>query len=138
MTAARRFLLGLVTAAVCLGLLLPMPASAANVYVTSINDNVAPLTADTMPVYSGGVMYVPYTVFDGAYSGIDLGIYASYSRSGNTVTLFMALSVVLMAILLVFVRPIVSIMSTPAEAVSGTTCGRCWSSTSPRVPAATI
>ena len=40
---------------------------------------------------------------------------------GNTVTLFMALSVVLMAILLVFVRPIVSIMSTPAEAVSGTT-----------------
>ena len=88
MTAARRFLLGLVTAAVCLGLLLPMPASAANVYVTSINDNVAPLTADTMPVYSGGVMYVPYTVFDGAYSGIDLGIYASYSRSGNTVTLF--------------------------------------------------
>ena len=88
MTAARRFLLGLVTAAVCLGLLLPMPASAANVYVTSINDNVAPLTADTMPVYSGGVMYVPYTVIDGAYSGIDLGIYASYSRSGNTVTLF--------------------------------------------------
>lgn len=40
---------------------------------------------------------------------------------GNTVTLFMALSVVLMAILLVFVRPIVSVMSTPAEAVSGTT-----------------
>lgn len=40
---------------------------------------------------------------------------------GNTVTLFMALSVVLMAILLVFVRPIVSIMATPAEAVSGTT-----------------
>lgn len=40
---------------------------------------------------------------------------------GNTVTLFMALSVVLMAILLVFVRPIVSIMSTPAEAVAGTT-----------------
>lgn len=40
---------------------------------------------------------------------------------GNIVTLFMALSVVLMAILLVFVRPIVSIMSTPAEAVSGTT-----------------
>lgn len=40
---------------------------------------------------------------------------------GNTVTLFMALSVVLMAILLVFVRPIVSIMATPAEAVAGTT-----------------
>ena len=39
---------------------------------------------------------------------------------GNTVTLFMALSVVLTALLLVLARPIVSIMSTPAEAVEGT------------------
>ena len=39
---------------------------------------------------------------------------------GNTVTLFMALSVVLTALLLVLTRPIVSIMSTPAEAVEGT------------------
>ena len=39
---------------------------------------------------------------------------------GNSVTLFMALSIVLAAVLLVFVKPIVGIMSTPAEAVSGT------------------
>ena len=39
---------------------------------------------------------------------------------GNTVTLFMGLSVVLAAVLLLFVRPIVSVMSTPEEAVSGT------------------
>ena len=39
---------------------------------------------------------------------------------GNTVTLFMAVSVALTAALLLFVRPIVSAMSTPAEAVSGT------------------
>ena len=39
---------------------------------------------------------------------------------GNTVTLFMAVSVTLMAVLLVLVRPIVSAMSTPAEAVDGT------------------
>ncbi len=39
---------------------------------------------------------------------------------GNTVTLFMALSVALTVILLVFVRSIVSVMSTPAEAVDGT------------------
>ena len=39
---------------------------------------------------------------------------------GNTVTLFMGLSVVMAAVLLLFVRPIVSVMSTPEEAVSGT------------------
>ena len=39
---------------------------------------------------------------------------------GNTVTLFMGLSVVLAAVLLLFVRSIVTVMSTPEEAVSGT------------------
>ena len=39
---------------------------------------------------------------------------------GNTVTLFMAVAIALTAILLIFVRPIVSLISTPAEAVNGT------------------
>ena len=38
---------------------------------------------------------------------------------GNTVSLFMAISLVLTAALLLLVRPIVSVMSTPAEAVEG-------------------
>lgn len=39
---------------------------------------------------------------------------------GNTVTVFMLGSVVLMVLLVAFVKPIVSVMSTPDEAVSGT------------------
>lgn len=39
---------------------------------------------------------------------------------GNTITLFAVLAVALTAILMLLVRPIVSAMSTPAEAVSGT------------------
>ena len=39
---------------------------------------------------------------------------------GNTVTLFMSLSVALTALLLVLTRPIALVMSTPAEALSGT------------------
>lgn len=42
------------------------------------------------------------------------------SGIGNTVTLFMCLSVVLTVALLIFVRPVVTIMSTPEAAVSGT------------------
>lgn len=39
---------------------------------------------------------------------------------GNTITLFMGVSVAVTAVLLLFVKPIVAVMSTPAEAVSGT------------------
>ena len=39
---------------------------------------------------------------------------------GNTVTLFMLVSLVLTAALILLVRPIVSVMSTPSEAVEGT------------------
>ena len=42
------------------------------------------------------------------------------SGIGNTVTLFMCLSVVLTVALLIFVRPVVTIMSTPEAAVPGT------------------
>ena len=42
------------------------------------------------------------------------------SSIGNTVTLFMCLSVVLTIVLLIFVRPIVNMMSTPEAAISGT------------------
>lgn len=45
----------------------------------------------------------------------------SASRTiGNTVTLFMAVAIGLMIILILLVHPIVSVMSTPSEAVSGT------------------
>lgn len=39
---------------------------------------------------------------------------------GNTATLFLGVSIALAAVLFVLVRPIVSVMSTPVEAVSGT------------------
>ena len=40
--------------------------------------------------------------------------------TGNTVTLFLGVAVVLMVVLLLLVRPIVSVMSTPSEAAAGT------------------
>ena len=42
------------------------------------------------------------------------------SAIGNTVTLFMSLSVAISIVLLLLVRPIISLMSTPVEAVRGT------------------
>lgn len=72
----------------CVVLLLPIPVSATDIYFTSINDNLLPLTSETMPVWSGNLLYVPYTVFNSNYSGVSLGLYCNYSQNGNTVSLF--------------------------------------------------
>ena len=90
MNRIRKLACALVSMALCLGLLLPQPALAADLYFTSINDNLLPLTSDTMPVWSGGVLYVPYSVFDSGVTGINLGgLICSYNRNGGTaVTLF--------------------------------------------------
>ena len=45
---------------------------------------------------------------------------AAAEHMGNTITLFVGVSLVLTAVLLLFTGPITSVMSTPAEAVAGT------------------
>ena len=44
----------------------------------------------------------------------------AYKAVGNTIVLFMRVAIVGMVLLLMLVHPIVSVMSTPAEAVNGT------------------
>jgi len=90
MNRKRRIFPTLLAAALFLGLSLPMPASAASLYFTSINDSVTHLTADTMPCWSGGTLYVPYTVFSAKTNGINvsLGLDARYNRNNNTVAIF--------------------------------------------------
>ncbi|NBI09738.1 hypothetical protein D1641_06870 [Colidextribacter sp. OB.20] len=80
----------LLTAVLVLGLFRPMPASAANLYFVGLNDNVPPMTAGSMPFWSGGMLFVPYTVFDANLNGshVNLGLYTSYNRTDNTVALF--------------------------------------------------
>lgn len=60
-------------------------SSAASTYVICVivNDEVLPITADTMPFTYGGQMYVPYTVFSK-----DVGISSARNVSQNTLVLF--------------------------------------------------
>lgn len=90
MQKIRRGLPLLLAAAMFFGLSRPVSASAAAIYFTGINDSVAPLTSDTMPYWSSGVLYVPYTVFNARTNGIgvSLGLDSSYNRSSNTVAIF--------------------------------------------------
>lgn len=84
----RRAAVRLLTALLCLGLFLPLPARAADVYFTSVNDSLLQLTAESMPFWWEGWLYVPYNVFDGRTTGIDLGVSCSYERDKNKVSVF--------------------------------------------------
>ncbi len=89
---ARRRLAGLLLAAVlCTGMFLPIPAGAADLYFTALNDSITPLTSATMPFWSGGSLYVPYTVFDASLNeiSVDLGLRVSYNnRISNMIVLY--------------------------------------------------
>lgn len=90
MRKKRRVLPLLLALVLTAGLFAPLPASAANLYFTGINDSVAPLTSGSMPCWLSGTLYVPYTVFDANQNGVgvSLGLYASYNRQTRTVTIF--------------------------------------------------
>lgn len=64
------------------------PSRAAEVCFTAINITVLPLTSDTMPVWVGGTLYVPYTVFNAGSTGVSLGTSSTYSRDRDTVSVF--------------------------------------------------
>lgn len=73
-------------------LLLTVPsvpaAAAADIYFTSVNDKLLELTSDTMPEVVGGILYVPYTVFDGNTTGVNFGIFYSANKLQNTFVLY--------------------------------------------------
>ncbi len=69
-----------------LAALLVLPASgAAQLAFVAVNDTI-PLTLSSgeLPFYSGGMLYVPYTVFNTS----SLGFYPSYTPDTGTLTLF--------------------------------------------------
>ena len=91
MKRSRRLLTVILALVLCLGLFPPLPAAAADLYFTAINERIENLTSDTMPFWSGGVLYVPYTLFDKNQNSTqtDLGITVSYnSQTKSSVTLY--------------------------------------------------
>ncbi len=64
---------------------LALPAGAVDLAFVAVNDTI-PLTlsGSSLPFYSSGVLYVPYTIF----SQLSLGFYPSYVPEGGTLTMF--------------------------------------------------
>lgn len=82
----RTRLLCIILTVLLLAALLVLPAGGvSDLSFIAVND-VIPLTlsGDELPFHSGGVLYVPYTVFNQS----SLGFYPSYNTSEKTLTLF--------------------------------------------------
>ena len=73
--------------ALCVTLFLPSHADT-SICFTAVNDRLLSLTGDTMPVWSEGQLYVPYSVFDVNTTGASLGTSSTYSRSSGVVAIF--------------------------------------------------
>lgn len=61
--------------------------TAEDVYFTAVNISLLPLSMDTMPIWVGGQIYVPASVFDSSRTGADLGVSLTRLGSKNTVIL---------------------------------------------------
>ena len=87
----RAILTAACAAVLLLGALIPLGATAAagdEVVFMVVDERFMPLSADTMPVRRGGTYYVPYTLFDYATCGVNLGVRIAAQPSRNRVTLF--------------------------------------------------
>ena len=85
-----RRMVSLALCTVMLAAALAMPAVAAPLYFTSLNDSLEQLTTETMPVWFGGGLYVPLSLFSPSTNTtrVDLGLNVSYSAASNKATLF--------------------------------------------------
>jgi len=89
MRHGKKFLAAVLTLALCLSILSPLPVRAADVCFTAIDDSILKLTNENMPIWSGGVLYAPYTTFNESDNGIrNWNIQVSYSKNSNKVTVF--------------------------------------------------
>ncbi len=98
----------------------------ADLFIIGQFDGVAGTTAVSI---GSQVMHMLTVIIVGLAMGTTVSIAQAVGRGdrrqaqkgvGNSVTLFMIVAVVMTAVLLLMVNPIVSVMSTPDEAVSGT------------------
>ena len=87
----KRLWTGIAALALCalVALTAAAPArGAGSVYFMAVNDQLLELSSATMPITEGGTLYVPYTMLSANASGVNLGVYATYSAAAGRVLVF--------------------------------------------------
>ena len=95
MKKGRRFTSLVLAVLMLMTVLPPFSAAAPTVYFTSVNDTILNLSDETMPFWQGGTLYVPHTAIDDGKMPKELGIYCSYNREKQLVTLIQSRKVLI-------------------------------------------
>ncbi len=61
---------------------------AADVYFMAVNDTLLDLNSFDMPTLINGTVYVPYTMLSTSSTGVNLGVWATYSPVNNSVLVY--------------------------------------------------
>ena len=88
MKKGNKLLTAVLALVLCLGIVMPAPAGAATPIFVAINDRVLEATAETMPIWVGDEMYIPYSALDANTNGVRWGIYCSYIKTDHTLSVF--------------------------------------------------
>lgn len=89
MKYGRKFLGMLLALVLCLGVLYPAPVYAADICFTAIDESILKLTNESMPIWSGGVLYAPYTTFNEGDNGMaGWEIQVLHSKASNRALVF--------------------------------------------------
>lgn len=89
MKSGKKFIAAFLVLVMSLCVLCSAPVSAARVCFTAIDESVLKLTNENMPVWSGGVLYAPYTTFNETDNGTsNWTIQTSYSKNSGKITVF--------------------------------------------------
>lgn len=69
----------------CFAVIQPVRASSQTIYLLAVNNKFCDLPGGFLPVSSGGVIYIPYTVFDKDAAGVDMGVYYGIKQDRGTI-----------------------------------------------------
>ena len=88
MKKGNRLLAAVLSLVLCLSVFIPIPAGAATPIFVAVNDRVLELSADTMPVWVGDELYIPYSILDAKSTGVRWSLYCSYARTNHILTVY--------------------------------------------------
>ena len=88
MKKGNRLLAAVLTLVLCLGLFAPVTVQAATPVFIAVNDRVLELSAETMPIWVGEEIYIPYSVLDSNANGVHWGIYCRYIKTDHILSVF--------------------------------------------------
>lgn len=75
-------------AAVVLSLLVIPSSANSSLFFLAVNDQVVSLSSQTMPVKSGGWIYVPVSVFSSRTTNVNLGVFYGFSENKDSLTFY--------------------------------------------------